>query len=149
MNQGSSFRSIVSDPCRIQFTDHGLEIEGECAQGLIKTISVIYEESKRLGKEISACACVSSKGLEKVVIGEVGDSTSTSLPFRRICRPDQVQVPIHTHPTSGEPKFSKTDAETVTQRMNMGIDDGHCVAGENETQCLFKVMVPKEKCEEN
>lgn len=145
MNQERSSGSIVNDPCRIQVTDDGLEVKGECAQGLTKIVSLIYEESKRLGKEISAYGCISPRGLEKVVIGQVGDSTSTSLPLGRVCQLNQVQVPIHTHPTSGEAKFSRVDAQTIGDRMNRGVDDGHCVAGEDETQCIFKVMIPKKE----
>jgi len=144
MKQKGYPQNSTNDSCTIEITDHGLEIKGECAEGLLDTIGLIYEESKRLGREISACGCISSKGLEKVVIGEVGNSTSTSLPFRRVCPRNQVQVPIHTHPISGEAKFSRVDAQTITDRMNRGIDDGHCVAGEDETQCIFKVMIPKE-----
>jgi|SRR4030042_5871882 len=132
-----------SASCVIEFTGNGMEIKGKCAQGLTETINIIFEESKRLGKEISAYNCISSKGLEKVVIGEIGNSTSTSLPFRRVCPHNQVQVPIHTHPSSGEAKFSTVDAQTMTERMNQGIDDDHCVAGEDETQCVFKVMIQK------
>lgn len=54
-----------NDSCVIEFTNNGLEIKGKCTQGLIDTTNLIYAQSKKLGKEISAYACIGSDGLEK------------------------------------------------------------------------------------
>jgi hypothetical protein len=132
-----------NDSCVIEITSNGLEIKGKCAQGLLDTTSLIYAQSKKLGKEISAYACIGSEGMEKVVLGTIGDSISTSLPYGRVCSTNQRQLPFHTHPTSGQAKFSRVDAETISDRANRGVDDGHCVVGENEIQCLFRVIMPK------
>lgn len=77
------------------------------------------------------------------MLGAIGDSNSTSLPHERVCSTNQRQLPFHTHPSSGQAKFSQVDAETVRKRINRGVDDGHCVVGEDEVQCLFRVIMPK------
>lgn len=139
------------EPCRIEFKKHGLEIAGPCAQGFSESFRTIFEESKKIGKEISAYMCVNPKtgAIEKVVLGEVGTPTSTFLPYGRICPRDQRQVSVHTHPMSGIPKFSETDAVTITSRMNEDIDDASCVIGEDATQCFVKALVPRKRSQLN
>ncbi|MDT7892550.1 MAG: hypothetical protein RQ952_07475 [Thermoproteota archaeon] len=58
--------------CKIEFKEYGLEITGPCAQGLLSSFEKIFEESKKIGKEISAYACVSPKtgAVEKIMIGK-------------------------------------------------------------------------------
>jgi len=135
------------ETCKIEFKEYGLEITGPCAQGFFSLFEKIFEESKKIGKEISAYACVNPKtgAVEKIMIGKIGTPKSTSLPYKRVCSSNHRQVSIHTHPISGESKFSKADAITITSRMNKGFDDGSCVVGEDATQCFIKVLVPKRK----
>ena len=133
------------ESCRIEFKKHGLEIAGPCAQGFSESSEAMFKASKAIKREISAYMCVNPKtgAVEKVVLGKVGTSNSTSLPFGRICPTGQRQVSLHTHPTSGIPKFSETDAITITSRMNENVDDGSCVIGEDATQCFVKALIPR------
>lgn len=133
------------ESCRIEFKKHGLEIAGPCAQGFSESSEAMFKTSKAIKREISAYMCVNPKtgAVEKVVLGKVGTSNSTSLPFGRICPRDQRQISVHTHPSSGIPKFSETDAITITSRMNENVDDGSCVIGEDETQCFVKALIPR------
>jgi len=135
----------MSDKCVIEFKRHGLEIKGPCAQGFINAFAGIYQASKEVNAEISAYACVNPKSgsVEKTVLGKIGTPTSTSLPFERVCPIDQRQISIHTHPMSGIAKFSETDAITITERINKGVDDASCVIGENESLCLSRVLIQK------
>ena len=130
--------------CTVEFKEHGLEITGPCAAGFAGLFESIYKSSKDLEAEISAYACLEPKtgSVERAVLGKIGTSTSTSLPYERVCPTNQRQVSIHSHPTSGEAKFSKTDAMTITHRMNEEMDDASCVVGEEETQCLIKALIP-------
>lgn len=135
------------EPCRIEFKKHGLEIAGPCAQGFSESSEAIFKASRAVEREISAYMCVNTKTgtVEKVALGKVGTSNSTSLPYGRICPRNQRQVSVHTHPTSGIPKFSETDAITITSRMNENVDDGSCVIGEDVTQCFVKALAPRQK----
>lgn len=139
--------SIIMPPnkCKIEFKEHGLEISGGCAQGFLNAFDNIYRASSEVGREISAYACVNPKKgtVERVILGEVGSPTGTSLPFERVCPIDHRQVSIHSHPVSGEAKFSQIDALTITDRMNREVDDGSCVVGEDATQCLFRTLISK------
>nr|MDO8080824.1 hypothetical protein [Candidatus Freyarchaeota archaeon] len=136
---------MIKDKCNIEFTDKGLEIKGPCAQDFFKLFEAISEASKEAGKEISAYACVNPKTgkIEKLVLGKVGTPTSTSFPHGRVCLKKERQISLHTHPVSGEAKFSNTDAITITSRMNDGMDDGSCVIGVDAIQCLLRALIPK------
>jgi len=131
--------------CKLEFREHGLEITGPCAKGFLGVFKDLYNMSKEVEAEISAYACVNPKdgSVNKVILGKIGTPTSTSLPLERVCAIDHRQVSIHTHPSSGIAKFSETDALTVTSRMNRGVDDGSCVVGKDETQCLVRTLMPK------
>lgn len=133
--------------CRIEFKEHGLEITGPCAQGFSKSFRTLFKASKSMEREISAYMCVNPKtgDVDKVVLGKIGNPTSTSLPHDRICPENQRQVTVHTHPMSGTSKFSKTDAVTITDRMNEGVDDASCVVGEDETQCFLKALISNKR----
>jgi len=135
------------ETCRIEFKEHGLEIAGPCAQGFSESSEALFKASKAVEREISAYMCVNPKtgAVEKVVLGEVGTSNSTSLPHGRVCPTGQRQFSVHTHPTSGIPKFSETDAITITSRMNENVDDGSCVIGDDAAQCFVKALVPRQK----
>jgi len=133
--------------CRVEFTERGLEISGSCAQGFSELFEAIFEASKAVKREISTYACVDPETgtIKKVVLGKVGTPSSTSLPYDRVCLDNERQVSLHTHPVSGEAKFSGRDAITITYRMNEGIDDGSCVVGEEATQCFLRTLIPKKK----
>lgn len=133
------------EPCRIEFKKHGLEIAGPCVQGFSELFGAIYEASKENKREISAYACVNPETgvVEKLALDNVGTSSSTSLQYGRICQMGHRQVSIHTHPTSGIPKFSETDAITITSRMNEDVDDASCVVGEDATQCFAKALMSR------
>jgi len=138
---------MLDNKCKVEFTEHGLEVKGKCAEGLLNAFNVMYDASEEAGAEISGYACVNPKdgSVDKVILGEVGSLTRTSLPFERVCPTDQRQISIHTHPTSGIAKFSDPDALTISDRMNRGVDDGSCVVGDNETQCFLRALIPKGK----
>jgi len=142
-----SARARREKTCRIEFKENGLEITGPCAQCFSKSFRTLFKASKSMEREISAYMCVNPKtgDVDKVVLGKVGTSTSTSLPHDRICPENQRQVTVHTHPMSSTSKFSKTDAVTITDRMNEGVDDASCIVGEDETQCFLKALISNKR----
>jgi len=133
--------------CKAEFREHGVEITGPCAKGFLSAFKDLYNMSKKVDAEISAYACVNPKdgSVSKVILGKIGTPNSTSLPRIRVCPTEHRQVSIHTHPTSGEAKFSETDALTITSRMNKGVDDASCVVGEDDAQCLVRTLMQKKK----
>lgn len=134
-----------SDRCTVEFTERALEIKGPCAQGFTEVFEDVYRASKSVGAEISVYACVNpgTGSIDKVVLGRVGTPTKTSLPYGRVCPEGQRQVSMHTHPISGRPEFSETDAKTIASRMNEGTDDVCCVIGDEATQCFLRSLIPK------
>lgn len=138
---------MSGDICKVEFREHGLEVTGPCAKGFLGVFNSLYGESKEKKAEISAYACVNPKdgSVNKIILGKIGTAVSTSLPHARVCPADHRQISIHTHPTSGIAEFSETDALTITDRMNKGVDDGSCVVGEDEAQCLMKALIDTKK----
>ena len=138
---------MSENKCKVEFKEEGLEITGLCAKGFLNAFENLYDASKKAKAEISAYACVNPNDgmVKKIIIGKIGTSTSTSLPYGRVCPINHRQVSLHTHPTSGISKFSETDALTITDRMNNGVDDASCVVGEDETQCLVRALIRKNK----
>jgi hypothetical protein len=132
--------------CDIKLTKRGLEINGDCAQGLLEVFARTFDVSKKQKSEIFACACFhpETKRVEKVIIGKIGRPTRVSTEgVGRICPKDTLQVSYHTHPVSGKAKFSTADGVVIVDRFNKGYDDGHCVVGENEERCLFQTRLRK------
>jgi len=136
---------MVKNKCKVEFTKKGLEIKGPCARGFLNLSKTLFKASRTIGREISIYACVDPKAgaIKKVILGKIGTSTSTALPHGRVCSDDERQAVLHTHPVSGKPKFSDTDAVTITNRMNEGTDDLSCVVGEEATQCFLRTLTPK------
>lgn len=133
------------DKCRVEFAKRRLEVKGPCAQGLQETFDFMFEASRGTNAEISAFICVNPDThlIDSVVLEKVGTPTQTSLAHERVCPVGDVQISMHTHPVSGEPKFSVTDAIAITSRMNEGIDNASCVVGSEATQCLFSSLIWK------
>lgn len=133
------------ESCRLDFTELGFKLSGDCAEGFESAFKTLYDISKSMGLELSAYLCTNGKTgkVEDVYMGAIGTPTSTTLPKVKPCRLDQIQIPVHTHPTSGSANFSNTDAVTIARRTNEGIDDGHCVVGDDATSCLLKVSIER------
>lgn len=137
-----------SDRCKTEITEKGLEIGGECAQGLLEVLLGTHGVSKKFKSEIFGCACLNPETgkIEKAVIGNIGTSKSVS-PKRvgRICPKGTSQISYHTHPVSGKAKFSAADGSVIVDRFNQEYDDGHCVVGDEEPRCIFQTKVKKER----
>jgi len=130
--------------CKIEKTNRGLEISGDCAQGLVEVFTSMYNISKKRKSEIFACACVNREigRVEKVIIGNIGSSTTVSTNgIGRVCPENSLQISCHTHPVSGKAKFSAADGKVIVDRFNKEYDDGHCVVGENNERCIFQTRL--------
>jgi hypothetical protein len=129
-----------NNKCKIEISEKGLEIDGECALGLPEVLASTYSVSKKSKAEIFACACLNPETaeVEKVVIGNIGTPTSVSTNgVERVCPKDTRQISYHTHPVSEEAKFSAADGSVIVDRFNKEYDDGHCVVGSDEYRCIL------------
>ena len=140
--------SEENNRCKIQITERGLEIDGDCAQGLLEVLACTYDVSKKSKSEIFACTCLNPKSgrIEKAIVGNIGSSRSVSTEgVGRMCPKDTLQVSYHTHPVSGKAKFSAADGSVIVDRFNKGYDDGHCVVGKNEERCILQTRLKKDR----
>ena len=129
-----------NNKCKIEISEKGLEISGECAPGLPEVLASTYSVSKKSKAEIFACACLNldTAEVKKVVIGNMGTPTSVSTNgVERVCPKDTLQITYHTHPVSEEAKFSAADGSVIVDRFNKEYDDGHCVVGNDEYRCML------------
>ena len=114
--------------------------EGPCAEQLARAFAQFFKESKGLHQEISAIACINDETgvVDKLIVDTIGEATSTQLKILRVCSTKHSQISLHTHQESGISKFSHSDALTITERLNEGVDDGSCVVGHEKTVCIVK-----------
>ncbi len=127
--------------CRIEPTDIGWRIRGECANELADFFARIFEASEAVSREISGYVCIDphTQRVSEVGVYDVGTATETQITPQRSCPCQESQISLHTHPLSGIAKFSHRDAAAVVTRLNEGTDDGHCVLGLDEFLCVFGV----------
>jgi len=134
--------------CKIEITGKGLEISGNCAQGLLDVLVSVYNRSKEVNSEIFSCACVDpdTSEVEKAIISNIGSPTSvTTEGIERVCPEDTLQISYHTHPVSGEAKFSSEDGSVIVNRFNKGYDDEHCVVGEKKVRRVLQTRLRKKQ----
>ena len=126
--------------CKIEHKGSKWTFEGPCADQLARGFERIFQASKSLRREISAVACIHNESgrVDKLEVDTIGDATSTRLRSTRVCSTGHSQISLHTHPISGTAKFSRSDALTVTDRLNEDVDDGSCVVGRGKAACLVK-----------
>ena len=127
--------------CRIEPTDKGWRIRGECANELEHSFARIFDASEAISREISGYVCIDphTQRVSEVGVYDVGTATETQIPSKRSCPCQESQISLHTHQLSGIAKFSRQDAEVVAKRINEGVEDGHCVLGLDEFLCVFGV----------
>jgi len=128
-----------NDSCRVSFTESGIDIEGPCAEQFVDIFADLNSYSRSIGRELSGYVCINSETgkIDRAGIYGIGTRKQSSLPKSRTCPCQQPQVSFHTHPTSGLAKLSEQDALTIANRMNMKVDEGHCVVGDGEVMCVF------------
>lgn len=130
--------------CDISFTEKGIEIVGKCAEGLAEFLAETFKDSTKLGSEIFTCSCLDPEtgNIERTVVRNIGDARSVQTGnINRVCPEESLQICYHTHPISGQAKFSSADGAVIADRFNKGYDDAHCVVGENEYDCIFRVTL--------
>lgn len=135
-----------SKGCKTEFTGQGLEIKGDCAEGLLEVLMKTFGKSEEINSEMFGIMCINPKNgeAEKVVIGDVGKPRSVSTGgLKDFCEDNKTQLSYHTHPTSGKSKFSPQDGKVVVDRINKGYEEGHCVVGEKKPLCLLKTELEK------
>jgi hypothetical protein len=130
---------VENESCRVSFTERGMDVEGPCAEQFMDIFADLSSYSRSLGLEVSGYVCINPETarIERAGIYGIGTPTQSSLSKTRTCPCQQPQVTFHTHPSSGLAKLSNQDAITLTNRMNMKVDEGHCIVGESEVVCLF------------
>ncbi len=137
-----------NDECKVEITKRGLELKGKCTSGLIELLSEVYNESKQAEAEIFSCGCLDPDTMEikQALIKNVGEPRSVSTNgIDRYCPENTIQIAFHTHPTSGQAKFSPKDGKVIVDRFNRDLDDVHCLIGENEFNCIGKILLHNEE----
>ena len=136
------------EKCDIRIEDDLVVVEGKCADEIARSTRCLQELSQLFGSEISFQLCISEDTgeVDELVIDTVGDTTSTILKNGRMCPRDKIQISGHTHPISGQAKFSPQDMRTVGTRLNENTDNCGCVVGSIETRCWCGLLIPHTHC---
>ena len=114
----------------------------------MKALSEIYNESKQAEAEIFSCGCLNpdTMEIEQALIKNVGEPRRVSTNgIDRYCPENTIQIAFHTHPTSGQAKFSSEDGKVIVDRFNRDLDEAHCVIGENVINCIGKILLQNEE----
>jgi hypothetical protein len=137
--------------CSIIARDGVVTVKGPCADSIAAQHGFFQALSKALGKEISFQQCIdpSTGRIQRLVIDTLGDATSTELKNQRVCGSNELQISVHTHPTSGRHEFSETDTETVTARLRREIDNCGCVVGRYSSRCWCGLLLPHSHSKSN